>query len=122
MAAATARGTSDACIVAWPPPVRAAVLSKRCDLGQRTNHRIGAALNIADKTVARHLSNIFAKTGVTSRTAAAYRVPARARWVNPPIVGAAVCVVEPMPCSRRRSYRPGMTVAGDLAGRTAAPR
>jgi hypothetical protein len=36
MAAATARGTSDACIVAWPSPVRAAVLSKRCDLGHRT--------------------------------------------------------------------------------------
>jgi hypothetical protein len=36
MAAATARGTSDACIVAWPSPLRAAVLSKRCDLGHRT--------------------------------------------------------------------------------------
>ena len=36
-----------------------------------TNRRIGAALRIADKTVARHLSNIFAKTGVTSRTEAA---------------------------------------------------
>jgi hypothetical protein len=36
MAAATARGTSDACIVAWPSPVRAAVRSKRCDLGHRT--------------------------------------------------------------------------------------
>jgi hypothetical protein len=36
MATATARGTSDACIVAWPSPLRAAVLSKRCDPGHRT--------------------------------------------------------------------------------------
>jgi hypothetical protein len=31
MAAATARGTSDACIVAWPTPLRDAELPKRCD-------------------------------------------------------------------------------------------
>jgi hypothetical protein len=37
MAAVTARGISDACIVAWPTPLRAAVLSKRCELGHRTN-------------------------------------------------------------------------------------
>jgi hypothetical protein len=48
MAAATARGTSDACIVAWPSPVRAAVRSKRCDLGHRTKLSIesrGGATN-----------------------------------------------------------------------------
>jgi hypothetical protein len=42
MAAATARGTSDACIVAWPSPLRAAVLSKRCDLGHRTKLSIAS--------------------------------------------------------------------------------
>lgn len=36
-----------------------------------TNKQIAAAMFIADKTVARHLSNIFTKIGVTSRTAAA---------------------------------------------------
>jgi DNA-binding CsgD family transcriptional regulator len=37
----------------------------------RTNKEIARQLLIADKTVARHLSNIFAKTGSTTRTAAA---------------------------------------------------
>jgi DNA-binding NarL/FixJ family response regulator len=37
----------------------------------QSNPQVAAALFLSDKTVARHLSNIFAKTGVTSRTAAA---------------------------------------------------
>jgi DNA-binding CsgD family transcriptional regulator len=37
----------------------------------RTNKAIARALELSDRTVARHLSNIFAKLGVTTRTAAA---------------------------------------------------
>jgi DNA-binding NarL/FixJ family response regulator len=37
----------------------------------RTNPEIAAALFLSEKTVARHLSNIFTKVDVSSRTAAA---------------------------------------------------
>jgi DNA-binding NarL/FixJ family response regulator len=37
----------------------------------RSNREIGEALHISDRTVARHLTNIFHKIGVTSRTQAA---------------------------------------------------
>lgn len=37
----------------------------------RTNREVAAALVVSEKTVARHLSNIFAKLGLSSRTAAA---------------------------------------------------
>jgi DNA-binding NarL/FixJ family response regulator len=36
----------------------------------RSNLQIGEALYISDRTVARHLTNIFHKIGVTSRTQA----------------------------------------------------
>ena len=36
----------------------------------RTNRAVAAELHISDKTVARHLSNIFAKLGLSSRAAA----------------------------------------------------
>ncbi|WP_280473186.1 helix-turn-helix domain-containing protein [Nocardia cyriacigeorgica] len=41
-----------------------------------TNHAIAQSLSLSDKTVARHLGNIFTKIGVSSRAAAtayAYR-------------------------------------------------
>ena len=37
----------------------------------QSNPQIAASLVLSQKTVQRHLSNIFAKTGVSSRTAAA---------------------------------------------------
>ena len=36
----------------------------------RTNRAIAGALHISDKTVARHVSNIFTKLGLSSRSAA----------------------------------------------------
>jgi DNA-binding NarL/FixJ family response regulator len=37
----------------------------------RSNREIGEELHISDRTVARHLTNIFHKIGVTNRTEAA---------------------------------------------------
>lgn len=43
-----------------------------------TNREIAATVYISDKTVERHLSRIFAKVGVSSRTALALVVAAQA--------------------------------------------
>jgi DNA-binding CsgD family transcriptional regulator len=43
----------------------------RCVCAGHTNRQVAAALTISEKTVARHLSNIFAKLDVASRTEAA---------------------------------------------------
>jgi DNA-binding NarL/FixJ family response regulator len=40
----------------------------------KTNRQIAEALFVSDKTVKRHLDNIFAKLGVSSRAAAAAAV------------------------------------------------
>lgn len=37
----------------------------------RSNREVAATLGISEKTVARHLSNIFGKLGLSTRTAAA---------------------------------------------------
>lgn len=64
-------------VAALPPPVRPDGLTERevevltLVAAGSTNRQVAAALAIAEKTVARHLSNIFAKTGVGSRTEAA---------------------------------------------------
>lgn len=64
----------------WPPCARkplpggltgreAEVLA--CLAAGRSNKQIAATLVISDRTVQRHLSNIFTKLGLSSRTAAA---------------------------------------------------
>ena len=42
-----------------------------CVAGGASNREVAAALTISDKTVGRHLANIYVKAGVSSRTAAA---------------------------------------------------
>jgi ATP/maltotriose-dependent transcriptional regulator MalT len=49
--------------------------------GGASNRSVAGTLFISDKTVSRHLANIFAKTGVSSRTAAA--AWARAHGISP---------------------------------------
>jgi DNA-binding NarL/FixJ family response regulator len=55
----------------------------------RTNRQIASELFISDKTVGRHLSNIFAKLGLSSRTAATayafeHQLVGSSRGSNPP--------------------------------------
>ena len=49
--------------------------------GGATNRQVAQRLHLSDKTVGRHLANIYAKIGVSSRTAAA----AWARTSNAPV-------------------------------------
>jgi ATP/maltotriose-dependent transcriptional regulator MalT len=56
-----------------------------CVASGASNREVAAALFISDKTVSRHLANIFGKLGVSSRTAAA--AWAREHGVNPRSVG-----------------------------------
>lgn len=56
----------------WPAGLTAREVDVlRLVAGGQSNAQIAAALFLSHKTVQRHLSNIFSKTGVTSRTAAA---------------------------------------------------
>ena len=61
----------------WPAPERPDGLTRReCEVlsllaDGRSNRDIGERLHISDRTVARHLTNIFHKIAVTSRTQAA---------------------------------------------------
>ena len=74
----------------------------------RSNRQIGEALYISDRTVARHLTNIFHKIGVTSRTQAARYAIDRGMQLHPE--GAA-------PYAQPRDPRPQLVNradAGDL--------
>jgi len=58
-----------------PAPLPAGLTAREAEVlrlvaAGHTNKEVAAALYLSDKTIARHLSNIFTKTGVTSRTAA----------------------------------------------------
>jgi len=58
-----------------PTPLPAGLTVRECEVlrlvaSGGTNKDIAAALGLSDKTIARHLSNIFTKIGVSSRSAA----------------------------------------------------
>jgi DNA-binding NarL/FixJ family response regulator len=65
-----------AAFLAGPDPAPSKLTARECEVlrlvaSGRTNRQVAAELVVSDHTVARHLSNIFTKLGVTSRTAAA---------------------------------------------------
>ena len=74
---ALAKATFERLGVGWPAPeVPDGLTARECEVlalvvEGRSNRQIGEVLFISDRTVARHLTNIFHKIGVTSRTQAA---------------------------------------------------
>jgi ATP/maltotriose-dependent transcriptional regulator MalT len=71
-AALDARGVRD---LASPPPLPGGLTEREAQVlrlvaAGRTNRELAAELYLSEKTVARHLSNIFTKIGVSSRAAA----------------------------------------------------
>jgi ATP/maltotriose-dependent transcriptional regulator MalT len=74
-AALDARHTRDLTSSASATPLPGGLTAREAEVlslvaSGRTNKDIAAALHLSERTVARHLSNIFTKIGVTSRTAA----------------------------------------------------
>ena len=80
----------------------------------RTNHEVAAALFLADRTVASHLTRIYAKLGVRSRTELARPRPKVRR--SDLSVGAARPSVEPMPSYLVETYLPRGRVQERAAG------
>jgi DNA-binding NarL/FixJ family response regulator len=60
---------------AGPSPLPAGLTEREAEVLRlvavgHTNKEVAAVLFLSDKTIARHLSNIFTKAGVSTRTAA----------------------------------------------------
>ena len=82
-----------------------------CVASGASNREVAQRLVISDKTVSRHLANIFTKAGVSSRTAAA--AWAREHGLVTPGAWSAPCARAKMGCPPDEDRRPGF-----LASRT----